>query len=89
MIKQSISEQFDGPGGMTALLRIAAPMISSAGADTLMMFTDRYFVSELGKEHLAATMSGSLWGHLLPDDPQAAELPHQPQLAVWCLQRGV
>jgi MATE family multidrug resistance protein len=32
----------------------------SYGTETFMMFTDRFFLSRLGREYLAAGMSGSL-----------------------------
>ena len=42
------------------LLGIALPMIVSNAAETLMMFVDRMFLSRLGREHLAAAMTGGL-----------------------------
>jgi len=42
------------------LLGIAFPVIVSQAADTVMMLTDRVFLSRLGREHLAAAMGGGL-----------------------------
>lgn len=49
-----------GPGGIGVLLPVAIPMILSNVFDTLMMFTDRLFLSYVGKEHMAACMNGGL-----------------------------
>ncbi|NLF62836.1 MAG: MATE family efflux transporter [Lentisphaerae bacterium] len=50
----------DGPGGISALLPIAIPMIVSSVFDTLMTFIDRLFMAHVGKEHIAACMSGGI-----------------------------
>jgi MATE family multidrug resistance protein len=42
------------------LLIIAVPMVISQASDTIMMFADRLFLSRLGGEYLAASMSGGL-----------------------------
>ena len=42
------------------LLIIAGPMIISQASDTIMLFVDRLFLSRLGGEYLAASMSGGL-----------------------------
>lgn len=42
------------------LLRIALPMVVSQASETVMMFVDRLFLSQLGKVHIAAAMSGGL-----------------------------
>lgn len=42
------------------ILIIALPMIISQGADTLILFTDRFFMSQVGPEHLSATLSGGI-----------------------------
>ena len=55
-----VEELYRGPGGIKALLTIATPIMISYGTETLMMFTDRLFLSRLGREHLSAGMSGSL-----------------------------
>ncbi|MBN1831083.1 MAG: MATE family efflux transporter [Deltaproteobacteria bacterium] len=55
-----IDEFYRGPGGIKALLTIATPVMISYGTETVMMFTDRLFLSRLGREHLSAGMSGSM-----------------------------
>jgi MATE family multidrug resistance protein len=50
----------DGPGGIAALLPIAIPMIMSSVFDTLMTFIDRLYLAHVGKEHIAACMSGGI-----------------------------
>ena len=42
------------------LLIIAVPMVISQASDTMMLFVDRLFLSRLGEEYLAASMSGGL-----------------------------
>ena len=42
------------------LLIIAVPMVISQASDTIMLFVDRLFLSRLGEEYLAASMSGGL-----------------------------
>jgi len=42
------------------VLTLALPMMASTAAETVMLFTDRLFLSMLGKEHIAAAMSGGL-----------------------------
>jgi MATE family multidrug resistance protein len=58
--ERSINELYRGPGGIKALLTIATPVMISYGTETVMMFTDRLFLSRLGREHLSAGMSGSM-----------------------------
>ncbi|HPC93860.1 MAG TPA: MATE family efflux transporter [Sedimentisphaerales bacterium] len=47
-------------GGMHELLAIALPMVVSHACDTVMMFTDRLFLSKLGPEQMNASMAGGL-----------------------------
>jgi MATE family multidrug resistance protein len=42
------------------LLGIALPMVVSQASDTIMMFTDRLFLSRLGEAYISAAMSGGL-----------------------------
>ena len=42
------------------LLIIAGPMVISQASDTIMLFFDRLFLSRLGEEYFAASMSGGL-----------------------------
>lgn len=48
------------PGGTLELLAIAFPMVVSHACETLMMFTDRLFLSRLGPEYMSAAMGGGL-----------------------------
>ena len=49
------------PRGTTReLLSLALPMIVSQGSYALMMFVDRWFLSHLGPEYIAASMGGGL-----------------------------
>jgi len=45
---------------MRELLAIALPMVISQTCDTIMMFTDRLFLSRLGPEQMNASMAGGL-----------------------------
>lgn len=46
--------------GISELLPIAVPIFLSQAIDVVMIFCDRYFLSRLGKEDLAATLSGGI-----------------------------
>lgn len=48
------------PPSFRKLVRIGFPMIVSQASETVNLFVDRLFLSWLGKEHLAAAMSGGL-----------------------------
>ncbi|MCP4456115.1 MAG: MATE family efflux transporter [Planctomycetes bacterium] len=48
------------PGGIRELLVIALPMVVSHACDTVMVFTDRLFLSRLGAVHMNASMAGGL-----------------------------
>ncbi len=48
------------PPNLRNLISIALPMIASQASETIMLFVDRLFLSFLGKEHIAASMSGGL-----------------------------
>lgn len=48
------------PGGVRDLLAIALPMVVSTGCDTVMIFTDRLFLAQLGPAHMNAAMAGGL-----------------------------
>jgi MATE family multidrug resistance protein len=47
-------------GGVRDLLGIALPMVVSTGCDTVMIFTDRLFLAQLGPAHMNAAMAGGL-----------------------------
>jgi MATE family multidrug resistance protein len=50
----------DRQSTLSRLIVIAFPMVVSQTSDTIMLFTDRLFVSRLGEEYLAASMAGGL-----------------------------
>jgi len=45
---------------MVELLRLALPMVVSQGAFALMIFTDRYFMSQIDPAHMAAALGGGV-----------------------------
>lgn len=45
---------------MIELLRIALPMVVSQGAFAVMIFTDRYFMSQIDPAHMAAALGGGV-----------------------------
>jgi MATE family multidrug resistance protein len=47
-------------GSLRELAPIALPIVLSQAIDVLMLFCDRLFVSQIGKEQLAATLSGGI-----------------------------
>lgn len=47
-------------GSLRELMPIALPIVVSQAIDVLMIFCDRYFLSQIGKEPLAATLSGGI-----------------------------
>ncbi|MBN2712981.1 MAG: MATE family efflux transporter [Planctomycetes bacterium] len=55
-----IEKHFKGPGGMGEMIAIAAPMVISNACDTIMTFTDRYFLSRLGSAQMSAAMGGGM-----------------------------
>ncbi|MBN1962522.1 MAG: MATE family efflux transporter [Deltaproteobacteria bacterium] len=48
------------PASMGALLTIALPLMVSQACDTLMIFIDRQFLSQLGPHYMSAAMVGGL-----------------------------
>ncbi len=57
---RSLNKYLTGPGGILQLLAIAMPMVISQACETVMLFTDRLFLSQLSPTHMAASMSGGL-----------------------------
>jgi MATE family multidrug resistance protein len=55
----------DGPGGIREMLVIALPMVVSSACGTVMIFTDRLFLSRLGSEQMSAAMGGGLTSFML------------------------
>ena len=56
-VRHNFSQRF---GTMRELAPIAFPIVLSQAIDVLMIFCDRYFLSQIGKEPLAATLSGGI-----------------------------
>ncbi|MCB1188862.1 MAG: MATE family efflux transporter [Leptospiraceae bacterium] len=52
-------------GSVIELIPIALPIFFSQAIDVAMVFVDRYFLAQLGKEELAATLSGGLLTYLI------------------------
>ena len=48
------------PGGVRELFYVSAPIVISQASESLMLLTDRYFLTPLGKEYPSASMSGGL-----------------------------
>ena len=59
-MNQVLSRHLSGPGGIFQLLAIAMPMVVSHACETVMLFTDRLFLSQVSSVHMAAGMSGGL-----------------------------
>ena len=55
-----LEKHLAGDGGIREMIGIALPMVVSHGCDTIMVFTDRLFLSRLGPLHMAAAMGGGL-----------------------------
>jgi len=47
-------------GGLREIIAIALPMVVSQACETVMIFTDRLFLSRLGPEQMSAAMAGGL-----------------------------
>ncbi len=45
---------------MSELVRLAVPMVVSQGTFAVMIFTDRYFMSQIDPEHMAAALGGGV-----------------------------
>lgn len=45
---------------LSVLLRMSVPMVISQGTFALMIFTDRYFLAQLGPIHMAAALGGGV-----------------------------
>jgi len=59
-IIRRIANAWAGPAGVRELLQIAFPLFISQSCETVMMFTDRLFLSRLGPEYMSAAMAGGL-----------------------------
>ncbi|MBE7437292.1 MAG: MATE family efflux transporter [Spirochaetales bacterium] len=58
-------EKTKSPGSFAELFPLAFPIVLSQAIDVAMIFCDRYFLSRLGREPLAATLTGGLLVFLL------------------------
>lgn len=63
-MNQLFRRHFSGPGGISQLFAIAFPMVVSSACETVMMFTDRLFLSHLSPTHMSAAMSGGMTGFM-------------------------
>lgn len=52
-------------GGILEMLDIATPIVISQACYTLMIFTDRLFLSRLGPEMMNASMAGGLTSFMM------------------------
>jgi multidrug resistance protein, MATE family len=52
-------------GSIQELLPIAIPIVFSQAVDMAMIFCDRFFLAQLGKEELAATLSGGVLNYMV------------------------
>ena len=52
-------------GSIREMAAIALPMVVSMSCDTLMIFTDRLFLSRLGPEQMNAAMGGGLTAFMM------------------------
>jgi len=52
-------------GSVKEMISVALPMVVSSACETVMMFTDRLFLSRLGSEHMSASMGGGLSAFML------------------------
>lgn len=57
---EGVASQLKGHGGVAELVGIAVPLVVSFACGTVMMFTDRLFMSRLGGAQMSAVMAGGL-----------------------------
>ncbi|MGD9638843.1 MAG: MATE family efflux transporter [Alphaproteobacteria bacterium] len=60
MITRFFNKHFRGAGGINELFAVALPLYISSSCETVMLFTDRYFLSKLGSEYMSASLGGGL-----------------------------
>ncbi|MCA9395431.1 MAG: MATE family efflux transporter [Candidatus Omnitrophica bacterium] len=60
-----IPERKHTKGGIREVLTIALPMVVSYACETVMIFTDRLFLSRLGPDMMNASMAGGITGYML------------------------
>jgi len=59
-MQKPLEKHLVGPGGIREMLVIALPMVVSSACDTVMIFTDRLFLSRVGPQQMSAAMGGGL-----------------------------
>lgn len=59
--KGLVSNHWNGPGGIRELLGVSLPVIIAQASSSLMMFTDRYLLTALGKVYPASSMAGAFF----------------------------
>jgi MATE family multidrug resistance protein len=64
-MKELLKRHCDGPGGIREMLVIALPMVVSSACGTVMIFTDRLFLSRLSSQQMSAAMGGGLTSFML------------------------
>lgn len=64
-IKQTLYPKRHKLGGMRELLLLALPIIASQSCETIMVFTDRVFLSKLSSEQMNAATGGGISSFLL------------------------
>lgn len=52
--------EITSPGGLREMLAISAPMVASHACETILIFTDRLFLSRIGPEPMNAALAGGL-----------------------------
>lgn len=63
-MRGSLFRQFRGRGGVGELVGIALPLVVSQACETVMLFTDRLFLSRVGPQYMNAAMGGGLTSFL-------------------------
>lgn len=53
-------KDYEGPGGIREMLKVALPMVVSSACETVMIFTDRLFLARVSSESMSAAMGGGL-----------------------------
>jgi len=59
------SKHLEGPGGIREMLIVALPMVVSSACETVMIFTNRLFLSRQGSEPMSAAMGGGLTSFMM------------------------
>jgi len=65
MLRNWISRNYNGPGGIREILPIAFPMMVSSACDTVMIFTNRLFLARIDSIQMSAAMGGGVSFFLL------------------------